>query len=564
MKTNDRLQKIELTIKGMTCDSCALHVTRELREVKGVVDVTVPGWKSGRATVVAGADTGNELLSEAVKKAGYSAKVLSRNDTGSLRKQKELKPGADYDLTVIGTGGGGMAAAIKAAELGRKVCIIEAGTVGGTCVNIGCVPSKALMWAAKIYHTADNHSFTGLHTRADGLEWSKVFKQKDNLVNELRNKKYIDVLSSYGDSITLLKGRARLHPDGTVALEDGRSIRSGRIIIATGARPRILPIDGIEDVEVLTSTTAMTLDTRPQSLIIIGGRAIALELGQIFARFGTEVTILQRSRHIIPDQEPDIAEALKEYLKEDGLNIYTGAKPLRIRQEDKEKIITAEVNGKQKEFRAEQVLMAAGREPNTMDLGLGESGVKVDERGFISVDEYMQTSNPNIYASGDVTSLPKLVYVAAAGGTIAAENSINGNTGKLDLSVLPVVIFTDPQFASVGLTEAQAAAEGFDVKVAELPLSYVPRALTARDTRGMIKLIADRKSDRLLGAHVLAAEAGEVIQTATMAIKFGIRYGFTVNELSGTLFPYLTQVEGLKLAAQTFEKDISQLSCCAG
>ncbi len=564
MKTKNNLHEIDLEVGGMTCDSCAVHVTKALRRVEGVVEVNVPGWKSGRAKLIAETDTSGEALTEAVKKEGYRGMVLSRNDTKPHKQPKEFGPEVDYDLAVIGTGGGGMAAAIKAAELGRRACIIEAGTIGGTCVNIGCVPSKTLMLAAKAYHTAANHPFAGLHTRAEGLEWETVFEQKNNLVDKLRQSKYVDVLSSYGDSITLIKSRARLQPDGSVLLEDGRSIKAGKVVIATGVKPRILPVDGIENVEVLTSTTAMTLDKQPRSLIIIGGRAVALELGQIFVRFGTEVTILQRSRRIIPDHEPELAGALEEYLREEGLSIHTGTRPVTIRQEGGEKVITSEENGIQREFRAEQIIMAVGRVPNTKEMGLEEAGVKLDEKGFILVDDYMQTSNQNIYATGDVTNLPKFVYVAASGGSVAAENALNGNNSRFDLTVLPEVIFTDPQVASVGLTEEQAKAEGYDVKVAKLPVSYVPRALTAHDIRGLIKLIADRTSDRLLGAHVLAAEAGEVIQTAALAIKFGIQHGFTANDLSKILFPYLTQVEGLKLAAQAFNKDIRQLSCCAG
>jgi mercuric reductase len=208
--------------------------------------------------------------------------------------------------------------------------------------------------------------------------------------------------------------------------------------------------------------------------------------------------------------------------------------------------------------------MAVGRTPNTKDMGLEAAGVELDQSGFIIVDDYMQTRNPKIYAVGDVTTLPKFVYVAAAAGGTAAENALNGNSKKFDLSVLPDVVFTDPQIATVGLTEAQAKDQGYDVKTSVLPLEYVPRALAARDTRGFIKLIADRKSDRLLGAHILAAEAGEVVQTAALAVKFGKEYGFTIQNLCDMLFPYLVQVEGLKLAAQTFEKQVSQLSCCAG
>jgi len=552
-------QQIELEVRGMTCDSCARHVTEALQGVRGVSQVQVPGWASGRASLLALPGVSDEELVRAVENAGYRATVLSRRAASPQQPPEGWGQDVDYDLVVIGSGGAGMAAAIKAAELGRRACIIEADTIGGTCVNVGCVPSKTLIRTAEAYYKANHHPFAGVHTRAEGLDWKAVIGQKDQLVGELRQSKYVDVLAAYGDRITLLHGWARLQPDGAVVLEDGRIIRAGGVVIATGAEPRILPLDGIEGVQVLTSTSAMALEEQPRTLLIIGGRAVALELGQTFTRFGTRVTILQRSPRIIPRHEPEIAELLADYLRQEGLTIHTGVRPLAIRQDGDQKVVTAEVNGQRREFRAEQVLMAVGRTPHTRDMGLEEVGVELDAGGFIKVDEFMQTSHPRIYAAGDVTDRPKLVYVAAAAGGIAAENALNGNSKRLDLTVLPDVIFTDPQVATVGLTEAQARAEGYDVKVAILPLTHVPRALAARDTRGLIKLVADGSSDRLLGAHVLAAEGGEVIQTATLALKAGLR----VSDLTGTLFPYLTQVEGLKLAALAFEKDVSQLSCCA-
>lgn len=554
--------QLELEVQGMTCDACALHVTRALQGVEGVLEVNVPGWASGQAFLSARPGVDEAQLVAAVEQAGYGASVRTPAAAAQPAAETEARD-ADFDLIVIGTGGGGMAAAIKAAELGRRAAIVEAGVMGGTCVNIGCVPSKALMRAAEAYYRAGHHSFAGVHTRAETLDWQAVLGQKDQLVGELRQGKYEDVLASYGDRITLIRGWARLRPDGAVALDDGRTITAARIVIASGAAPRMLPLDGIDEVEVLTSTSVMALETLPRSLIVIGGRAVALELGQTFARFGVQVTLLQRSPRIIPEHELEIAEALADHLRGEGLAIHTGVRPLAIRQEGDEKVIIAEVEGRRREFRAEQVLMAVGRRPHTTEMSLVEAGVELDADGFVVVNEFMQTSNPRIYATGDVTQHPKLVYVAAAGGGIAAENALKGNRKRLDLSVLPDVIFTDPQVATVGLTERQALARGYDVKTTTLPLAYVPRALAARDTRGLIKLVADRSSDRLLGAHVLAAEAGEVIQTAALAMRMGLRYGFTVTDLRDMLFPYLVQVEGLKLAAQTFEKDVTQLSCCA-
>lgn len=556
-------QQVELDVRGMTCDACAAHVTKALQGVEGVSQVNVPGWTSAQAVLLAQPGVTEAQLVRAVEQAGYRATLRPRS-TEEPEPSPFVSEDDEFDLAVIGTGGGGMAAAIKAAELGRRVCIIEAGVLGGTCVNIGCVPSKTLIRAAEAWHRAGHHPFVGVHTAATSLDWQAVIGQKDQLVGELRQGKYADVLASYGDRITLMSGWARLQPDGTVVLDDGRKIKAAAVVIATGAAPRILPLGGIEEVEVLTSTSAMALPERPRSLLVIGGRAIALELGQTFARFGTQVTVLQRSPRLIPEHEPEIAEVLAGYLRDEGLTIHTGVRPLAIRQAGGDKVISAEVDGRRLEFRAEQVLMAVGRTPHTRGMGLEEAGVELDAGGFVVVNEFMQTTNPRIYATGDVTQHAKLVYVAAAGGSIAAANALEGNHKRLDLTVLPDVIFTDPQVATVGLTEAQAVAQGFDVKVTTLPMAYVPRALAARDTRGLIKLVAERSSDRLLGAHMLAAEAGEVIQTASVAIRMGLRHGFTVTDLREMLFPYLTQVEGLKLAAQTFEKDVAQLSCCAG
>ena len=561
-------QKIELDVQGMTCNACAHHVTRALRQVEGVSQVHIPSWAAGHATVTVQPGVKEETLTDAVKQAGYRATVKTPHPEGARTapQPSRAQPGHafDYDLIVIGTGGAGMGGAIKAAELGGLVGIVEAGEIGGTCVNIGCVPSKTLIRAAEAYYKAGHQPFRGVRTHAKGVDWQEVIGQKDHLIGELRQNKYVDVLASYADRVTLIQGRARLTTDGKVVLDDGRLLTAQGVVIATGARPRIPPIAGIEQVSVLDSTSAMALAQQPHSLLVVGGRAVALELGQMFARFGTQVTLLQRSERLIPEHEPELAKALAEYLRGEGIDVHTGISVSAIREEGGEKIITAIVDGTQQEFCAEQVLMATGRTPNTQEMGLVEAGVALDASGFIQVNDHMQTSRPGVYAAGDVTNRPQLVYVAAAAGGIAAENALNGNTQRLNLTVLPDVIFTDPQVATVGLTEAQAVARDYAVKTTLLPLAYVPRALAARDTRGLIKLVAEEGSDRLLGAHILAAEGGEVIQTAALAVSAGLRYGFRVADLRAMLFPYLTQVEGLKLAAQTFEKDVAQLSCCAG
>ncbi|MBC8259073.1 MAG: mercury(II) reductase [SAR324 cluster bacterium] len=469
----------------------------------------------------------------------------------------------NYDLVIIGSGGAGVAAAIKTAESGYSCAIIEAGTIGGTCVNVGCVPSKALLRAAEAYYHAGHHAFKGVYTKTNGLDWETVIAEKDRLVENLRQQKYIDVIASY-PQITSLRGKAELQADGSVLIDGATVLRSRKILIATGAKPRILPLNGIEAVEVLTSTTAMELRHLPHSMIVIGGRFIALEQAQMFARFGAKVTLLQRSKRLIPEHEPEISAGIAAAFREEGLAVYTGVELLEIQEEGGEKTVIATMGGESREFRAEQVLMATGRSGNTENLGLDKVGVELNSAGAIIVNDAMQTGNPDIYAAGDVTNRPQLVYVAAAAGGIAAENALTGSETKLDLSILPEVIFTDPQIATVGLTEAQAKTQGHEVETAQIPLEYVPRAIAARNTRGLIKLVAERKTKRLLGAQVLAAEGGEIIQTAAMAIHCGEKYGFTVEDMRKMLFPYLTQVEGLKLATLTFNKEVAKLSCCAG
>jgi len=552
-------QKINLRVEGMTCDGCAVHVTKALESVDGVVEAHVPGWQSRRAEVVAGPDVDLDALTQAVAKVGYRA-TLEAPAPAPGNGGRVQTGGRDYDLLVVGGGSAGFAAAIRGAELGARVGLINDGAIGlgGTCVNIGCVPSKTLIRTAEAWHKAGHHPFTGAHTQQAALDWHRVIGQKDELVAELRQAKYADVLDAYPE-ITLIEGRAQFTGDGTVTVGD-RELHAGKYVITTGAHPRLPDLPGADRVDVLTSTTAMALPEQPRSLIVLGGRFVALELGQTFARFGTEVTILQRSPRIIPQREPEISDALRGYLEDEGITIVTGVKLLELREDGDEKVVVAEVKGEIREFRGEQILSALGHVPNTNGLGLEAAGVALGPKGHVQVELTMQSTNPDVYAAGDVTGLADYVYVAAAGGVIAAENALTGSERRLDLTTLPEVMFTDPQVAVAGLTEAQAREQGYDVKTSLLPLEYVPRALAARDTRGLIKLVADAATDRLLGAHVLAPEGGEVIQTAVMAMKFGA----TVDDLSRSLFPYLTTVEGLKLAAQTFEKDVAKLSCCAG
>jgi len=547
--------QVTFLVEGMTCDGCAGHVTRALQGVAGVERAEVPNWRTGRATVVADPSVGEEPLVQAVAAAGYRAIVRERRPIDGERQFPS--PGGDYDLMVIGGGSAGFAAAIKGAELGAKVALVEASTIGGTCVNIGCVPSKTLIRAAELCYKSAYPRFEGLPACPPPSDWQRVVEQKDELVAALRQGKYVDVVQIY-PGITLLRGRTRLAGGRRVAI-DGQMYTAGKLVLATGAHPWAPPIPGLAEAGYLDSTAALSLEELPASLLVIGGGAVGLELAQLFTRFAMRVTLLEASPLIAGGEEPEVGEALLGYLRAEGLQIHTGVHIVRVDRVNGAVQVRTEIAGQPQTLTAGQLLVATGRRPTTEGLGLEEAGVQVGRRGEVVVNEHLQTINPDIYAAGDVIGDPMYVYVAAYGGGLAAENALTGVGRVYDLTPLPHVIFTDPQVASVGLTEAQARERGWQVKMAVLSLKDVPRALAARDTRGLIKLIADAETDRLLGAHVLAAEAGEAIQTATLAVRFGLR----VQDLVETFFPYLTMVEGLKLAALTFTKDVARLSCCA-
>ncbi len=464
---------------------------------------------------------------------------------------------APRDLAVIGAGSAGFAAAITAADQGAQVLLIGSDTIGGTCVNVGCVPSKTLIRAAETLHNARVATrFAGVTAGAQLIDWRKTVRQKDTLVSTLRQARYVDLLSAYS-GITYREGPARLVEGGVEV--DGTRIDAAKIIIATGARPAAPAIPGLETVPYLTSTTALALQELPRSLLVIGGGYIGAELAQMFARAAVEVTLVCRSR-LLPKAEPEIGAALREYFEDEGITVVSGIAYRAILRTEEGVSLTVARDGQDVALDAAQVLVATGRTPNIEGLGLGEHGVALTPKGGIVVDDRMRTSKAGVYAAGDVTGRDQFVYMAAYGAKLAARNALNDDSLRYDNSAMPAIVFTDPQVASVGLTEAAARAAGHAVRVSTIGLDQVPRALAARDVRGLIKLVADAGSGRLLGAHILAPEGSDSIQTAALAI----RQGLTVNDLAETIFPYLTTVEGLKLAALAFDQDVNRLSCCAG
>ncbi|MBD3895697.1 mercury(II) reductase [Halomonas sp. ML-15] len=460
-------------------------------------------------------------------------------------------------IAVIGSGGAAMAAALKAAERGAKVTLIERGTLGGTCVNTGCVPSKIMINAAHIAHLRRESPFDeGVSAQAPVVDRARLLQQQQALVEELRDTKYAGILRDH-PAITVLNGEARFVDSHslTVTLNEGgeQTVRFDRAFIGTGGRPALPQIPGLVDTPYLTSTSALALDTLPKRLIIIGASVVALELAQAFARLGSRVSLLARNR-VLSQQDPAVGEAVEEAFRREGIEVLTQTRVSHVDHRNNEFILDTGAGN----LRADQLLVATGRTPNTETLNLANIGVRTT-RGAILVDEQLQTSVPGLYAAGDCTDQPQFVYVAAAGGSRAAVN-MTGGAVSLDLSAMPAVIFTDPQVATVGLMEAEAIEQGFSVETRVLDLEKVPRALVNFDTGGFIKMVAEQDSGRLLGVQAVAREAGELIQTAVMALRAHL----TIEEIGDELFPYLTIVEGLKLCAQTFTKDVTQLSCCAG
>lgn len=462
-----------------------------------------------------------------------------------------------YDLAVVGAGSAGFSAAITAAEHGANVALIGHGTIGGTCVNFGCVPSKTMIRAAEALHGARAASrFPGLIGEAHVGDWQSLIAAKDDLVSSLRQKKYAELLPEY-NGISYMEGAARLN--GAGVLVEGSLISTDKIIIATGGRPAMPPIPGLEAVSYLTNTTLLELEDLPRSLIVIGAGYIGTELAQMMARMGVEVTLICRSR-LLPQVEPEISDVLTATFRTEGVTLLCGVTYNACREDETGVVVHVSEGGKLIEVRAERLLVAAGRTPNTETLGLTDVSIIQDADGAIVVDDHMRSSKTGVYAAGDVTDRDQFVYMAAYGAKLAASNALNGDSLIYENSAMPWVVFSDPQVAGVGLSEAAAKIAGHEIKTSIVPLDQVPRALAARDTRGVIKLVADAKTDRLLGGQILAPEGADSVQTLAMALKFGM----TAKALGETIFPYLTTVEGLKLAAQGFDRDVAMLSCCAG
>ncbi len=458
----------------------------------------------------------------------------------------------------MGSGSAAFAAGIKTADIGARVLIVEDNVIGGTCLDRGCIPSKYLIEVANTFYTPSKNPFPGVELAAGNLNIRDIIEKKEELLKELRKEKYWNVLEAY-PQIEYKNLRGKFLDKG-VALVGEDKVNFGKAIIAIGSKPGIPPGKGIEKVRYYTSDSIFDIDHLPGRLIMIGGGAIGLEqLGQAFLRLGSEVTIVESFQEIAMLQEPEIRTKLKEILEKEGMNILTSAKVNNVCEENGKLTLEVEHEGKKITIYGTDLLIATGREPNTKDIGLEAISVMTNTRGFIQANEFMQTTNKDIYAAGDCVGKMMLVTVAAMEGGIAAENALLGNKKKADYLSVPNAIFTDPEVAKVGMDEVEARKRGLEVETRVLDFSKVPRAAISLQTEGLVKMVVEKNSGKIIGIHILAPHGAEIIHKAAILVK----YGFTIDDVVQMVDVYPTLSESIKLCAQSFKKDIAKLLCCA-
>ena len=538
----------------MTCDHCAQTVEKQFTGNEGIIEkkVSYPDG-SGQFTYDPDQITKEQII-DTINATGHY--------TVAGEMESESLSGSRFDLIIIGGGSGAFAAAITAEEKGAKVAIINAGLpIGGTCVNVGCVPSKNLIRAAESVHRASSSAFNGIEPVAPKVNFREIIQGKKELVSQLRQKKYVDVVENK-KNIRIIEGWAKFLDSTSVLVNKSDVYKAPRIIIATGSTTRIPEIDGLKEAGYLTNTTLFDLEELPESLTILGAGYMGLEIAMAYNRFGSKVRILEYTDRPLRTQTSEISMEIVTHMEAEGIQLYPDYRIQKIETRDGYKVISG-VNRKNMEkfefIEKGEIVVATGTVANTTGLGLEETGVNLDEEGSIIVNRKQETNIENIYAIGDCTNTPAFVYTAAAEGKTAALNAIENAEVSTDYKGLPWVVFTDPQIAGAGIDETEAESTGIPFETATISLADVPRAIAALDTRGFIKLIRNPESDELLGIRVVAPDGGELVMQVSLAIKYGIK----TEELANTMFPYLTLSEGVKLAAITFNKDVKELSCCA-
>lgn len=450
----------------------------------------------------------------------------------------------ETDTLVIGAGPGGYVAAIRASQLGQKVTIVEKANLGGVCLNVGCIPSKALISAGHRYEHAVHSSDMGITAENVKVDFSKVQAWKAGVVKKLTSG--VEGLLK-GNKVDIVRGEAYFVDENTVRVMDDNSAQTYKFknaIIATGSRPIELPAFKFSK-RVLDSTGALNLQEIPQSLVVIGGGYIGTELGGAFANFGTKVTILEGMDDILSGFEKQMSAIVKKNLKKKGAEVVTKALAKGVEETENGVIVTYEVNGEEKKVEADYVLVTVGRRPNTDELGLEQVGIKLTDRGLIEIDKQCRTSVKNIYAIGDVVVGPPLAHKASYEGKIAAE-AIAGHSSEIDYLAIPAVVFSDPELASVGYTEKQAKEEGIEVKAAKFPFAANGRALALNNTDGFMKLVTRKEDGLVIGAQIAGPGASDMIAELGLAIEAGM----TAEDIAMTIHAHPTLGEITMEAAE--------------
>lgn len=449
-----------------------------------------------------------------------------------------------YKALIIGSGQGGNPLAIALAKANWKTAVIERQYVGGTCINFGCTPTKTMVASARIAYLARRGADYGVNTSPVSVDMAKVRARKEAIVESFREGGQRRLANT--DNLDLIFGKARFTDTHTVEvqLNDGgtRLLTAEKIFINTGAKPIKPRIPGLEKVPTLDSTTIMELDKLPEHLLVLGGGYVGLEFGQMFHRFGSDVTIIQRDNQLLGREDPDVADEVAKILKEDGMEIHLNTEALKVEQVgDAEIQITIKTSSGEQKITGSHLLVATGREPNTAELNLDAAGIETDKRGLIKVNERLETNVPGIYAIGDVKGGPAFTHISYDDFRILRTNLLEGGNATTTGRLVPYTVFIDPQLGRVGLTEAEAKAQGKRFRVAKMPMAYVARALEVSESRGLMKAIVDAETDQILGCAVLGIEGGEIMSLLEMAMIGSVPY----TKIRDAIFAHPTLAESL-------------------
>jgi mercuric reductase len=461
-----------------------------------------------------------------------------------------------FDLVIMGGGAAAFAAAIRADELGFTAAIVNTGLpVGGTCVNVGCIPSKFLLEAGNEYFYRQSPQFACNLPGAVHCDFPEAIANKDRMVHRLRRSNYQAVLDDR--KIDYVEAPGHLLP--------GRKVRAGRrilearhVVIATGASPKIPPIDGLEQAGYLTNRTLMQRKDRPEELLVLGGGPLGLEFAQMYAHFGSAVTVLESANRILPAEEPEVSDTLSACLRREGITIHVGARVRKVERVDG-RVVCDLVNGKGTiPCEANDILVATGMKPNTEGLGLAEAGVELTEHGFVKVDNHLRATAPGVWAAGDAAGHMMLETVAAKEGAVVASNALKREKRAINYDLVPHAVFTNPQVASVGLTEEEYIRRGGACQCRVIGMDRIPKALTVGDTRGVLKMVADSRTHRVVGVHLVSPLGADMIHAAAYALRGGL----TVEDIIDTVHTFPTFSEAIKFAAESFHHEMNRMSCC--